>query len=184
MSAFDVFVSHSTRNKNVADAVTGYLEGTGQRCWIAPRNIEPGENYGEAILRGIYGCRVFVLVFSDHANQSRHVLKEVERAINADKVIIPFRIEAAMPSGAMEYFLSTDQWLDALSAPLEPHLAHLQKTIAGVLGNKATQTAATLSAEEFRQAAQEMDELAPDDWAGNGSSIWKKMHNFLLGDRE
>jgi hypothetical protein len=38
--------------------------------------------YGEAVIDGIRGARVMVLVFSAHANTSEHIQKEVERAVN------------------------------------------------------------------------------------------------------
>jgi hypothetical protein len=50
--AQDVFVSYSSRDKPVADAVCASLEGRGIRCWIAPRDILPGADWGEEIIRG------------------------------------------------------------------------------------------------------------------------------------
>jgi hypothetical protein len=39
---FDVFISYSTRDKTVADAVISAHEKAGIRCWYAPRDITPG----------------------------------------------------------------------------------------------------------------------------------------------
>jgi len=39
---FDVFISYSTEDKAVADAVVSVLENEGIRCWYAPRDIESG----------------------------------------------------------------------------------------------------------------------------------------------
>jgi TIR domain len=63
----DVFISHSSKDKLTADAVCDRLESAGIRCWIAPRDIIPGEGWSEAILRGIGACRVMVLVSSENA---------------------------------------------------------------------------------------------------------------------
>ena len=41
--AHDVFISHSSKDKPIADAICANLEGTGIRCWIAPRDIAPSE---------------------------------------------------------------------------------------------------------------------------------------------
>ena len=60
-----VFISHSTRDKAMANAICKTLESAGIRCWIAPRDIEPGADWTEGIMRGITGCRAFVLVFAD-----------------------------------------------------------------------------------------------------------------------
>ena len=66
----DVFISYSSQDKSVADAICAILEGRKLRCWIAPRDVLPGTPYGEAILDAIYASPVMVLVFSSHANDS------------------------------------------------------------------------------------------------------------------
>jgi len=40
--AHDVFVSHSVKDKAVADAIVARLEGDSVTCWIAPRDVVPG----------------------------------------------------------------------------------------------------------------------------------------------
>ncbi len=47
-----VFVSHSSRNKVIADAICARLEQHGIRCWIAPRDIDPGRDYSDRIVGG------------------------------------------------------------------------------------------------------------------------------------
>src|SRR5713101_8280389 len=47
--AHDVFISYSSKDKPVADAVCAGLEGRGIRCWAAPRDILPGSDWGAAI---------------------------------------------------------------------------------------------------------------------------------------
>src|SRR5438067_129983 len=79
-SSFDVFISHSINDKTTADAICATLEASGIGCWIAPRNILPGKEWGEAIIEAINSCRVMVLVLSAQSNQSPQVRREVERA--------------------------------------------------------------------------------------------------------
>lgn len=132
--AHDVFISYSTKDKTVADAVCATLESKKIRCWIAPRDVLPGMAYAEALVNAIHQSRIFVLVFSASANDSSQVMREVERAVNQGIPIIPFRIENVMPSGSMEYFLSTPHWLDALTTPLEKHLELLTTSVQAFLG--------------------------------------------------
>lgn len=127
--AHDVFVSYSNKDKNVANAIVAELEQEGIRCWIAPRDINPGRSWGEAINEAIEGSRFMVIVLSANSNQSRQVVREVERAVANNVIIIPFRIEDIDPTGAMAYFLSTEHWLDALTPPLEKHISKLTHTI-------------------------------------------------------
>lgn len=103
--AHDVFLSHSSADRATAQTVLEGLEGHGIRCWIAPRDISAGSEYGQEIVDAIKSCGTFVVIFSASANTSPHVRREVERAVSAERAIIPFRIEDVMPTGAMEYAL-------------------------------------------------------------------------------
>ena len=129
----DVFLSHSAKDKPVADAICAKLEQAGIRVWIAPRDIRPGANWGEAIIEALEGCRAMVIVFSASANASPQVLREVERAVGKGVAVIPFRIENVVPSKAMEYFLSSPHWLDAMSPPLEGHIDELVASVGALL---------------------------------------------------
>jgi hypothetical protein len=64
----DVFLSYSSSDKAAAETVLAGLEGQGIRCWIAPRDIPAGSEYGEQIVDAIKACRLVVLVFSNTAN--------------------------------------------------------------------------------------------------------------------
>ncbi len=132
----DVFVSHSSKDREAADAVSRALESRGIRCWMAPRDIRPGANWGESILEAIGKVKMMVLLLSANANASPQVLREVERAVNKSVVIIPVRIENVMPSASLEYFLSTAHWLDAFESPLDQHCRNLADTVQGMLRGK------------------------------------------------
>ena len=131
--AHDVFLSYSAQDKSVADAVCARLEAEGVRCWVAPRDILPGTEWGEAIITAIEECPVMVLILSAHSNDSPQVRREVERAIHRGVMIVPFRIEDVKPTGSMEYFLSAPHWLDAIQPPLEKHIDHLADTARRLL---------------------------------------------------
>lgn len=131
--AHDAFISYSSKDKTVGDAVCATLEGAGIRCWIAPRDISPGTDWGAAIITGIEGARVFVLVFSRHANDSQQVKREVERAVHKGIAIIPLRIEDVVPAASLEYFLSTPHWLDAFTPPLDRHLQYLAAVVRQII---------------------------------------------------
>ena len=134
--AHDVFISYSSKDKPTADAACAVLEAKGIRCWIAPRDITPGADWGEAIVDAISGARAFVLVFSSNANASQQIKREVERAVNHGLAIIPLRIEDVQPAKSLEYFISTPHWLDAFNPPLEKHLNYLSEIIRHILDGK------------------------------------------------
>jgi len=131
--AHDVFISYSNKDKNAADAVCSILEKMQIRCWMAPRDITPGTPFAEAIIDGIKGSKVFVLVYSSNSNQSQQVIKEVDRAVHHDLAIIPLRLEDVPMSKQLEYYISNVHWLDAFTPPLEKHIDKLCKVVQMLL---------------------------------------------------
>jgi adenylate cyclase len=140
--AHDVFLSYSSADRVTADAVVSGLEAQGVRCWMAPRDIPAGTEYGQEIIEAVKGCRLCIVIFSASANASPHVRREVERAVSAGKHLVPFRIEDLAPAGAMEYALGGTHWLDAFKGPLAPHVADLAATARRLLGDKPQPSAA------------------------------------------
>jgi hypothetical protein len=110
LMAPDVFASYSSQDKPIADAVCAALESKKVRCWIAPRDILAGIPYGEALTKALDGGRVRVLVPSVKANESRHIIREVESAVDKGIPIVPFRIENFQPSKSLDYFLKAIHW--------------------------------------------------------------------------
>jgi formylglycine-generating enzyme required for sulfatase activity len=129
----DVFLSHSSHDKLVADSACHFLERSGLRCWIAPRDVLPGTEWADAIHAGIRACRVFALIFSANANTSPHVLREVDQAIKAGLPILPFRIDATIPSPGLDFYIATSHWLDAVTPPLEAHFSRLERAVRALL---------------------------------------------------
>jgi hypothetical protein len=105
--AHDVFISHSTNDKAVADAVCAALENARIRCWIAPRDVQPGRSFAGEIARAIKKSKAMVLIFSAHSNNSEQVLREVQLAVAAHLHIVQFRIEDVRLNDDLSYFLST-----------------------------------------------------------------------------
>ncbi|HKO69965.1 MAG TPA: TIR domain-containing protein [Bradyrhizobium sp.] len=108
-----VFVSYSTADRKQALAVCKALERRGTKCWISTRDVAPGENYQEAIVRALRGSRAMVLVFSEAANNSDEIKKELSLASRYHIPVMALRIEDVEPSDAFAYELSTRQWIDA-----------------------------------------------------------------------
>lgn len=131
-----VFISYAHEDKPTADAVCAKLEQSGIRCWIAPRDIQPGQEWGDSIIAAIEKAKVMVLVFSDRSNNSKQVLREVTAAVKHNVIVIPFRVENVEPCRSMEYLLSVPHWLDALTPPLEKHIDELSVTIAQLLNHR------------------------------------------------
>jgi hypothetical protein len=170
---FDVFISHSSKDKLVADKVCATLERSGTRCWIAPRDIGAGDEYGAAIIHAIDRCRAMVLIFSSNANASRQVPRELERAVSRGVPILPVRIEDVAPKDSLAYFVGSVHWLDAVTPPLEDHLQQLadsanrllrgEEPIGDALSDQSPRRLSTPLAARFDRA---------------GSSTWPAIGKF------
>lgn len=108
-----VFLGHSTKDEIITKQIVNYLELNGIQCCIAPRDIRPGMEFEEELMHAIRGCDAFVLVASENANQSKHVINEVRNAFNFNKRIYPFMIENYVFSDKYEYYLAGIHRIDA-----------------------------------------------------------------------
>jgi TolB-like protein/Flp pilus assembly protein TadD len=124
-SAPAVFISYASQDAGVAAALVEALERHGIACWIAPRDVKPGTQYADAIVRAIGGANTFILVLSNNAIASSHVSKELERASSKKRPIIALRIDAAPLTPALEYFLSESQWVEAQAGNIDAAHAKL-----------------------------------------------------------
>jgi formylglycine-generating enzyme required for sulfatase activity len=134
MAFTQIFITHSSKDSEIAQRMMSYLESRGIRCWIAPRDIPLGMQWAEAILDAIEESSAMLLVFSSNSNDSPQVLREVERAVSKRVPIYPVKIEGIEPCRAMEYYLSSHQWKEVFTGDLEEKLSQLVPTIRKHLG--------------------------------------------------
>jgi hypothetical protein len=153
----DVFISYSSKDKRTADAVCAAIESAGIRCWIAPRDVVPGMEWSAAIVQAISDSRIMVMVFSARANQSKHIRREVECAVDRGLVILPFRIEDVAPSDSLDYFIGNVHWLDALSPPVEQHLEGLAEKVQLLLAKPASEKVDDTVAELLERVAMSQE---------------------------
>lgn len=106
-----IFISHSSKNAAAATEICRLLEERGTKCFIAPRDIRTGREYAEEIVNGLDASSAVILLMSEEANHSPHVLREVERAVSKSIPILVYKLEEVALSKSMEYFLMTHQWV-------------------------------------------------------------------------
>jgi TIR domain len=127
-----IFITYSSKDQKVARTICTALENRGLACWISSRNVKPGQNYQEQIVRAIRGAKVMVLVFTTNANNSNEIKKELALASQNNLVVIPVRIEDVAPNEAFAYEFATRQWID-LFEDWEKSMAELVELIAAIL---------------------------------------------------
>jgi hypothetical protein len=86
-----IFISYSSKDKDIAETIYQALEARGLDCWIACRNVNPGENFQEAIVRALRAAKVMLLVFTSNANNSDEIKKELVLAGRHHVTVVPVR---------------------------------------------------------------------------------------------
>lgn len=140
--AHDVFICYAKEDERIADAVCQALEKKSIGCWYAKRDVQFGTPFEVAIIDAITKCRLLLLVLSSYSNASPHVTREIQNAFNEELqiTVIPFRVEELELSPALKYYLSSVQWLDASTPPLESHLDRLAEYVASRLPRQHVKT--------------------------------------------
>ena len=110
---YHVFISHSSKDKQIANTICESLEEAGIRCWISPRDMFPGKTWASEIMRGIKNANLVLLLYSCNANQSEHVTNEINVAFNSKKTIIPFLLDDSQMNEDFIYYLNRKHWLTA-----------------------------------------------------------------------
>jgi hypothetical protein len=133
-----VFISYSSNDAEPAQAICAALERAGILCWIAPRDIASGSEWGAAIIAAIEASKAVVVVFSADSNASPQVVRELEAAVSARIPLVPVRIVDERPTDSVQYFLGVAHWLDAFPPPLAPHLPRIVEATRNVIKGSRT----------------------------------------------
>ena len=113
----DVFISYSSKDKALADALVHFLEEKKIRCWIAPNNIVAGQSYADSIVEALQAVKAVVFLHSRNSLASHWCKSEIDRALGFGKTIIPFRIDDAETPAGWQLYLATQHWIDAVPNP-------------------------------------------------------------------
>jgi hypothetical protein len=132
-----IFITYSSKDRKVAQTICSALEVRGLNCWISSRNVKPGQNFQEQIVKAIRAAKIMVLVFTDNAYNSNEIKKELALASQNNLTVIPVRIEDVTPNEAFSYEFATRQWID-LFEDWEKSIAHLVEIIAGALDESSS----------------------------------------------
>ncbi|MEK6262308.1 MAG: toll/interleukin-1 receptor domain-containing protein [Planctomycetota bacterium] len=112
---YDVFVSHSTKDKVIVRDVAERLKKDGMRVWFAEWELKPGDSIPAKIEEGLERSRVLVLCMS--ANTFGSDWAQLESGtfrfpdpLNKDRRFIPLRLDDAPIKGSLAQFLYIN-WL-------------------------------------------------------------------------
>ena len=129
-AGYSAFISYASENREKAEEICASLERRGLVCWMAPRDIRAGREYGDEIILGLERSAAVVLVLSEAANTSVFVLREVERAVSKEINVVPVRIEEVNPSPGLELFISGTHWMDVWKGDWDDHMDRLVRDLS------------------------------------------------------
>jgi hypothetical protein len=124
-----VFISYANNDSAQATSVCDLLERNGIACWMAHRNIPPGDSWATAIGDAIDNASLMLVLISASSNSSRHGAREIERADRKQIPTVPLRIENVTPSESLGYFVAYVQWIDIFPGPIEAYWPKLSLAI-------------------------------------------------------
>ena len=108
---YDVFLSHSAKDKPVVRALAERLRADGVRVWLDEWMLKPGANIPHEIEQGLEQSRLLVLCMSANAFGSdwAHLESSTFRfrdPLNKDRRFIPLRLDDAHIRGSLGQFVS------------------------------------------------------------------------------
>ncbi len=130
---WDVFISYSTKDKNLAFEILKKIEENEIDAWIAPRNVRPMFSYPKEIVYGIENSEILLLIFSSNSSGTDNVLNELEIAHRKRKKILNFKIDETEVEGDHLYYLARPQAIDAAHMEKDKAIELLVRSIKDVL---------------------------------------------------
>ena len=131
----DVFISYTANDIGAAEAIVAALEGTKLRCFIAPRDIPAGMEWATAIIDAIFETRLFLMLYSQHANQSLQMAREVQLVHDRHVAVLPVRLDDTQANPSLEFFLKRQRAFLAAPPPLADHFPALVEAVWTGLGS-------------------------------------------------
>lgn len=137
-----VFISHSSRDNDIALRICDRLESMGVRCWLDRKDLDgnalEGVDYARAIVRAIDHSSIFVSVLTEAAEHSENVKNETELAHRKralGMVILPFRLSRENLAEEFKYYFCRTNMFDGTLPPLEERIRAFCDVVKGAVDN-------------------------------------------------
>ena len=118
-----IFLSYSRNDRQLAEQFVEAARARGVTVWFDEK-IEGGQDWREGIVNALQTARALVILFSEHSNRSRQLIKELAIADHLQKLVIPVLVSDCEPEGAYLYEMASRNWINLFPNP-ETRLDHL-----------------------------------------------------------
>lgn len=108
-----IFISYQRQSFPFVLKLSAYLEDKGVKTWYAPRNIQLEGLWPEKLHEAIQNCKAVLLLYTEQADRSKHVIREVAIADEYDKPVLWLKLDSSEPnSKVLKYYLSLVQTIE------------------------------------------------------------------------
>ena len=145
---YDVFISYSHHNQEVADAIYSALKAKNIKVWMAPNDIPANENYDNTLINVLPKIRVFIIIVSKDSIGSGFVRSELAQAFSNKSLIIPFRLDDEPVEGSMRLYLNQAQWIQATENSENSYNALIDRVMNALGSETSTQTSSQPNASQ------------------------------------
>jgi len=125
------FICHASDDAGLARQLCVCLESQGVRCWIAPRDLMPGQPYPSEIVRGIEATDALVLLATPAAVSSENVLNELEQAHRLHKMLLTVMVGRPQISRQLSYYIARLHWIEASGSSVDGLAGRLAQALRG-----------------------------------------------------
>ncbi|QZZ18992.1 TIR domain-containing protein [Leptothermofonsia sichuanensis E412] len=107
----DVFISYSRKDKEFVQQLDAAFRSLGRDPWIDWDDIQPSEDWWQAIETGIEGADTFLFVLSPDSIASQVCQQEIEHAVRHNKRLLPLVWREGFSPQQVHPALSRHNWL-------------------------------------------------------------------------
>ena len=173
---YDVFISYSRKDTEVAESLCKALDRAGVNYWI-DRNIHGSANFLSEITRYIRDCKVVLFIASSNSAASTWTQKEILYALKFQKHILPYRIGDFNfdDNAELDFVFMNVQWIESegavISALKELDCCNKSEKNAPTAPttHAAPQTSTPAQATQTRATAEQLYE-----WGKMGSDAYQE----------
>jgi hypothetical protein len=126
----DVFICHSSKQKDIAEKLVEVVEEEGHSAWISTRNLRPqdSDNYWNNIEDAIKRSKLLLVVSSKEAMISKDVQREIELAKKHQKTLIEFKTDDSPHTMFIKHAFDGIKWIEG-SFDLNQNYKQIKKRV-------------------------------------------------------